>query len=443
MLRKFKNTFLIYLRLPEMRIFWIFLPLLIILSVISAFYFPLVLAFWSIGILLVIIVITFINSLSLTKSNLEVRREKQQLQSVIGGLTDGVIAYDQNFKILVFSKAAENIFNISDKEAVGQEFSPQDIQNPKYSLLVKTLFPALAPMMVNRSEPGAYPQVVDLSFKDPDLEFRVASSPIKDLNGQTLGFVKIVRDQTRDVQLLNSKSEFLTVASHQLRTPLTSLRWIFESFSKDQSLSEDNKKFAQDGLELSEKMIKIVNDLLGAATLEEGRYNYNFEEADVIDFTEKILKEAEVQAKQLGIKVYFDRPSAPLPKVLIDVEKLGMVFSNLLSNAIRYNVTNGEVTVGIKQLEGQPYLEVSIKDTGIGISEEDLGKLFTKFFRAGNAVETQTEGTGLGLYIAKNIVEAHGGKIWAESELNHGSVFYFTLPTDPNLVPRREASFSQ
>jgi two-component system sensor histidine kinase VicK len=432
-----------YLRLPEMRIFWIFLPLLIIIGVISFLYFPLVLAFWSIGILLTIIIITFINSLSLTKSNLEVRREKQQLQSVISGITDGVIAYDQNFKIMVFSKSAENIFNLNSKDVVGREFTPQDIQNPEYVLLVKTLFPALAPVMVNISEPGAYPQVVDLSFKDPDLEFRVATSPIKDLDNQTLGFVKIVRDQTRDVQLLKSKSEFLTVASHQLRTPLTSLRWIFESLSKDQSLNEDNKKFAQDGLELSEKMVKIVNDLLSAATLEEGRFDYNFEETDIIDFTDKILSEAEVQAKQLGIKLYFDQPKETLPKVLIDVQKLGMVFSNLLSNAIRYNVKNGEVFISIGKLEDKPYLEIAIKDTGIGISQEDIGKLFGKFFRASNAIENQTEGTGLGLYIAKNIIEAHGGKIWAESEINHGSIFYFTLPTDPNLVPRRASSFSQ
>jgi two-component system sensor histidine kinase VicK len=108
---------------------------------------------------------------------------------------------------------------------------------------------------------------------------------------------------------------------------------------------------------------------------------------------------------------------------------------NLLENAIRYNIDNGEVFVRVDHVEGKPFVQVSVRDTGIGIPPEAIDKLFKKFFRADNATQSQTEGSGLGLYISKNIVNAHGGELWAESELGRGTIMRFTLPTDSSLVP--------
>jgi signal transduction histidine kinase len=129
-----------------------------------------------------------------------------------------------------------------------------------------------------------------------------------------------------------------------------------------------------------------------------------------------------------------------MPQVLIDPKQLSLVAANLLENAIRYNTENGEVTVKIDKVQDKPFVVISVKDTGIGVPPDAVGKLFTKFYRADNAVKSQTEGSGLGLYIARGIVLAHGGQIWAESELNRGTTISFTLPTDPALVPRHEAS---
>jgi PAS domain S-box-containing protein len=432
------NKLITYFYLPEMRIFWIFLPLVIGAIIISFIFVPSFLAILISGILLAIEGVVFASGVSLARFNLDSRRYQKQLESIIAGLTDGVITYDQNFKILLFSQSAERIFNLSAKEVIDKVISPKDVENPKLSLLVKVLYPALAPVMVNRSNPGVYPQVVDLSFDSPKLELRVSTSLIKDVNNKTLGFVKIVRDQTRDVEILKSKSEFVTVTSHQLRTPLTSLRWIFESLAGDKTLSPENHQFASDGLSLVEQMVKIVNDLLNIASIEEGRFGYNFEETDIVDFIGKILSDLAPQARQYSLNVFFDKPDEPLPHVFIDKSKMGIVLNNLLSNAVRYNVKNGEIAVSVKKLENQPFIEISVRDTGIGIPEEEIGKLFTEFYRASNAVATQTEGSGLGLYIVKNIVEAHGGKIWVESAINKGSIFYFTLPTDMSLVPKHE-----
>ncbi|MFA4990905.1 MAG: ATP-binding protein, partial [Candidatus Paceibacterota bacterium] len=121
-----------------------------------------------------------------------------------------------------------------------------------------------------------------------------------------------------------------------------------------------------------------------------------------------------------------------------DPMRIKIVIQNLLENALRYNVENGQIIVKVEKKP--PYVEVSVSDTGIGIPKDELPKLFTKFFRASNVLKYETEGTGLGLYITKNIIEAHGGKIWAESIENRGSTFYFTLPIDEKLIPKRHIS---
>lgn len=165
---------------------------------------------------------------------------------------------------------------------------------------------------------------------------------------------------------------------------------------------------------------------------------YSFEEKDVVDFVGKVLAGVLPSAQTAGIKIYFDRPTGTLPHVMIDEKRLAIALTNFLENAIRYNVANGEVIVRIEQVPNKPFVEVSIRDTGIGIPPEAIPNLFKKFFRAENAVTSQTEGSGLGLYMAKGIVNAHGGEVRAESELNRGTIMYFTLPTDPSLLPKRE-----
>jgi signal transduction histidine kinase len=126
------------------------------------------------------------------------------------------------------------------------------------------------------------------------------------------------------------------------------------------------------------------------------------------------------------IKFEFKKPEKKLPEVKIDVEKIKLAIQNFLENAIRYTKPGGEVIISLKYLEGK--IEFSIKDTGVGISKDQQARVFTKFFRGANVIRMETEGSGLGLFIAKNIIEAHGGRIWFESEEGKGATFYFTLP---------------
>lgn len=431
-----KQQFLTYAKLPEMRLFWYFLPLVLLLFVIEIFYLPPVLIGITTSLFFVLAAAVFLNNLRLAKSNFEARIERNELNSVVSSLRDGIIAYDPNFKILLLNKTAEQIFELKASDVAGKIFTPEQIKDQRYKLICQALFPSLAAVMIKRSDPGSYPQVVDVSIDAPKMELRITTNRIIDSKGSLLGFVKIITDRTREVALLRSKNEFISVAAHQLRTPLTAVNWIFENLHHTQ-LNDEQKQLADSGTDVATYVLKIVNDLLDVSKMEEGKFGYNFEKVDIIAFVEDIIGKLKEFAESAGIKVNFQKPAEAVESS-IDQQKLGMVLLNLIDNAIRYNVKNGQVIVSLEQLPDKQYIQISVKDTGIGIPKESLDKLFSKFYRAENAVRTVANGSGLGLYIAKNIVERHSGKIWVESEINRGTTFYFTLPIDPALLPQKE-----
>ncbi len=402
--------------------------------VFSNWIFPLAGAIFSVG--AIFLVYDLILKAGATTSGVSL--ERNQLKSIISTMDDALLVYDQNFKVLFLNGSSERLFGLKSADFVGKQIDPKLAENSVLRRLVQVVFPSLAPSMISRSPSGKYPQVVDLSFDDPYLELRTFTSPITDESGNLVGFMKIIRDRTREVSLSKEKTEFVTVTSHQLRTPLTHVVWGLEAITKEPTLSPEMSALAQNAYASAIQLREIVEDLLNISRIEEGRFGYQFQKMNLFGFIEEILKPASETARQLGIKILFDRPAEQLPEVTIDPQKLSMVLSNLIDNAIRYNVKNGEVIVSAKKLSDAPYVEISVRDTGIGIPPEEVQKLFVKFFRASNALKFATEGSGLGLYIAQNIVRAHGGSMRVESELGRGSIFSFTLPVDTSLIPPKE-----
>ncbi|MDP3947423.1 MAG: ATP-binding protein [bacterium] len=433
----------VYAALPEMRPFWIFAPLVLVIAIINYLYLP---GFWvgvSIGLFLILGVLIFFTNLRLARSNLQIKVERNQMQSVIKTLHNGIIAYDPEFRILIFNPAAEVIFGIKPEEVVGKAFGPDKAQESRYRVLAQTIFSSLAPLAVTRSAAGEYPQVVDLSFDEPTLDLRVMTTKIIDPAGKLMGFMKIIENRSRELGMLRSKSEFITVAAHQLRTPLTAVDWALANSLKDKGLPQGVKDTLEIGKKASQKLLHIVNDLLDVSKIEEGRFGYRFENVEFLGYVENILGEASLIAKEYGVNIYFDRLADLSIAMYVDQAKLSVVFSNLLDNAIKYNVKGGSVTVKVERVKDSPYLLISVKDTGVGVPPEQVANLFKKFFRAENVTKFETEGTGLGLYIAKNIVIRHGGRIWAESTLNRGTTFFFTLPVDPKLIPPKEIGYEE
>ncbi len=422
---------------PETRPFWVFLPFLIIVLGITSAYlkFPINIIVAVLLLISGVVVFTSTRRAASLKS-LSVTRQ-DQIMRIIEIIDDPLIAYDENFTVILFNPAAERLFLIRAMDIVGTVLKPQDADSQGKRLLVQTMFPTLAPRMIPQSAAGVYPQTTDISFDTPELELRVVTSKI-DVNGKTTGFLKVIKNRTREVAMLRTKNEFVTVASHQLRTPVNELAWALQALVANEGLPADVHEMIVRAQASGKKLQTLVDDLLNVSRLEEGKFGYKFVEADLVNFLGTISTEMLPQAERNGLTIYFERPKEALPVVMIDAEKLSLAVTNLLDNALRYNVEHGQVTLGVKKSDKGPYLEVSVKDSGIGIPADQVGKLFEKFFRAENAVKFATEGSGLGLYICKNIVQAHGGQIWAESELNRGTTFYFTIPTDPNLVPVSE-----
>lgn len=425
---------------PEFQVVWIFLSLIVAAFVVDYIVLesPLLL-FIEGALLLVALVLAIFSVYRVATTDRNTKIERSELGGILGSMDDAIIVYDQGFRAIFFNQAAERLFRVKTQSVIGHVFSPRDVESDGWRTLVQVIFPSLAPRVITRSKEGEYPQVVDVSFTDPALELRITTAPLADDAGKPLAFMKIVRNRTALLEAIRSKSEFITVASHQLRGPVTDIKWALDSLSSAAELNDSDKMIVQNATAAGEGLLRRIEDLLSIAKMEEGQFGYAFEEVNIVDFIGKALADLLPAAQKAGIKLYFDRPAADLPNVTVDPKRLSLVFQNLIENAVRYNIQNGEVIVKADKTADKPFIIVSIKDTGIGIPPEDIPKLFNKFYRAENAMKLQTEGSGLGLYISKGIVAAHGGEIWAESELNRGTTITFTLPTDPNLVPKHEA----
>jgi signal transduction histidine kinase len=390
------------------------------------------------GLLFLIFVLAFLNAYRVSRSNRDTKIERSELSGILEGMDDPIIVYEEGFRVIFFNPAAERLFRVRSQAIVGHVISPRDVETEGWRTLMQVIFPSLAPRVTVRSKEGENPQVVDLSFTDPHLELRVTTATLTDDNKKTIAFMKIIRNRTALLEAMRSKSEFVTVASHQLRGPVTDITWALESLVSATELNDTDKLIVQNALAASQGLLRRIEDLLSIAKMEEGQFGYAFEETNLVDFVAKVLADLLPAAQKAGIKIYFDRPAGELPRVTIDPKRLSLVLVNLIENAIRYNIQNGQVTVKVDKVPDKSFIMVSVKDTGIGIPPEDMAKLFNKFYRAENAMKLQTEGSGLGLYIAKGVVTSHGGEIWADSELNRGTTITFTLPTDPNLIPKHE-----
>ena len=384
----------------------------------------------------------FVKSGNQVKELSKFKAEKLKLENIIASMSDGVILYDQDFTIQIFNSGAEAIFNLPAKEIIGQKLSPESIKNLKLEILAKTVFQSLAPLVVRQSPEGVYPQVVDISFDNPRLELRVITDRVLNEAGQVAGFLKIVSDRTREAELIKSKNDFITVAAHQLRTPLSAVSWTFQSL-KNETLSDSQKELVDTGLAASSNLLKIVEDLLNVSKIEEGKFGYNFQKIDLVKFLQSILDQADLVAKEYNVKVYMEPPQESQILLEVDSEKLGLAVSNLLENGIKYNVPSGHVVLSVERRSDAPFIQVNISDTGLGIPEDAMDKLFGKFFRAENVITKATEGSGLGLYIVKNIIRRHGGQVWVESVVGRGTTFHFTLPTDPRLIPQKEIAYGE
>ncbi|MFH1036748.1 MAG: HAMP domain-containing sensor histidine kinase [Patescibacteria group bacterium] len=223
------------------------------------------------------------------------------------------------------------------------------------------------------------------------------------------------------------KSEFISIVSHQLRSPLTNLKWTLDFLTSCKTMGTDGKQSDYFDIikENTSRMGELIDHLLIVSRIEQGRLPQNKEEVSFEELVKKVINDAGPFAKISNVEVEFV-VGKNLPKFFVDPIQIKLVIDNLLNNAIRYTKGNGRVLVSLSREKNNFHL--SVKDNGVGIPKEDRKYIFQKFFRAQNAPKYQTQGTGLGLYIAKSVAENSGGKIGFESEEGKGSTFWVTLP---------------
>ena len=230
----------------------------------------------------------------------------------------------------------------------------------------------------------------------------------------------------KDVETSRVKSDFITTAAHQLRTPLTGVRWALEALENSE-LTEDQKGLVKNATDKSHELVAIVGTLLDISAIESGKYKYKFEQVDMNALTAEVANDFDAPAAERGLVLVFT-PAAAVPLVRCDRERVKWVMSNLVDNAIRYTPSGGRITLGVTY--GAERVFITVRDMGIGISPKDSVNIFERFFRAGNAVAKENEGNGLGLYIARTIATDHGGDLRFTSNTDGpGTTFTLSLPT--------------
>lgn len=244
--------------------------------------------------------------------------------------------------------------------------------------------------------------------------------------------VVFIRDLRHELELMELRSEFVSIVSHQLRTPASTVKWYLESLIDNRRGNELNE-WQQDKLhqayQSNERMISLINDLLNVSRLDSGKYVLKSKAIALPTLLQEVVDELFHFARAHNVDLNV-QTAASLPAVTADVDKVREVILNLVNNAIKYS-RPGHCVVTIAAKVQDQFVECTVQDQGIGIPEKSLGHIFEKFYRADNAVESQTEGSGLGLYIAREIIRLHGGDIWLTSQVGQGTTVHFTLPINP------------
>lgn len=396
----------------------------------------------SFGLEILLILLLIWNYLNLIRAATLFYGERNQREAILNSLSDGVIEYDNEFRIVLMNPKAETLLGIRFNNIRGMAVTPDFAKNnPQYKGLVELMYPALAPYSSSAKEiPGTPAKAMEIHTSSPELKLVVTLTRVIDQSGGIRGFLKILHDISRERFLARIKSEFVTIAAHQLRTPLSAIKWTLKLLLDGDAgaLNKEQTSFLERGYDTNERMIKLVNDLLSAARIEEGRFGYDFKDINLNEFLETSLKNYTDIVSRKSIELKFEKIDGALPLVYADSEKLSLVLNNLLDNAVKYTPPGGQIDVNLEK-KGN-YALVSIADTGVGIPDSEQVRVFSKFFRASNVMRMETEGTGLGLFIVHNIIKRHGGDIHFISHENRGATFTFTLPLKKELVPKEEAA---
>lgn len=339
--------------------------------------------------------------------------ERRKLSSVLAHMTDGVIATDRKGRVILINDPAASMLNVS-RETV--------LSEPIVTLLGLDETHTFESLLANQDS-----LILDFSTKTEPFILRATVSAIQKETGFINGIIIVLHDITEQEKIDQDRREFVANVSHELRTPLTTMRSYLDALAEG---AWEDKEIAPSFLHVTqtetERMIRLVNDLLQLSKLDSEDYRFSRDPVNFVKFYHYIIDRFEMTIEQ-GITFVRELPDEAI-YVAVDQDKITQVLDNIISNAIKYSPEGGTITFSIEQHTHE--IVVSIKDQGMGIPKSNLSKIFERFYRVDKARTRKLGGTGLGLAIAKEIIEAHDGRIWAESKEGVGTSIYFTLPIE-------------